>query len=84
MCAGGGMADTGDLKSPEGDFVRVRIPLCAPIFISRKEMIFMKRTKEDEILMLKVRIAHVVSRGYYEDCPGVLKKLERKLRNLTA
>ena len=44
----------------------------------------MKRTKEDEILMLKVRIAHVVSRGYYEDCPGVLKKLERKLRNLTA
>ena len=44
----------------------------------------MKKTKEQEKLMLEVRIAHIKSRGYYEDCPGVLKKLERKLRNLTA
>ena len=44
----------------------------------------MKRTREQEILMLKVRIAHITSRGYHEDCPGVMKKLERKLRNLTA
>jgi hypothetical protein len=38
--------------------------------------------KENEILLLKVRINNIKARGKYMDCPGVLRKLERKLMRL--
>ena len=38
--------------------------------------------KENEILLLKVRINNIKARGKYMDCPGVLHKLERKLMRL--
>ena len=41
-----------------------------------------RKMKEKEILLLKVRINNIKARGKYIDCPGVLKKLERQLRNL--
>ena len=38
--------------------------------------------KENKALLLKVRINNIKARGKHVDCPGVLKKLERQLRNL--
>lgn len=41
-----------------------------------------RKMKENEILLLKVRINNIKARGKYMDCPGVLRKLERKLMRL--
>lgn len=38
--------------------------------------------KENKALLLRVRINNIKARGKHVDCPGVLKKLERQLRNL--
>lgn len=39
-------------------------------------------TKEQKRMVLIARLNHVKSRGKYLDCPGVVKKLERQIRNL--
>ena len=39
-------------------------------------------TKEQELTKLKVRLNTIKARGKDEDCPGVRRKIERKIRNL--
>lgn len=41
-----------------------------------------RKMKENEALLLKVRINNIKARGKYMDCPGVIRKLERKLKRL--
>ena len=73
------MADTGDLKSPGGDSVRVRIPLPAPSKL--KEVIHM--TKDQKKKVLEVRLNNVKARGKHLENPGVVQKIERQIRNLS-
>ncbi len=38
---------------------------------------------EDKKMLLMTRLNKVRSRGKSEDCPGVVRKLERQIRNLS-
>ena len=38
---------------------------------------------EDKKMLLEARLKKVKSRGKCEDCPGVVQKLERQIRNLS-
>ena len=40
-------------------------------------------TKAEKKMLLEIRLNNIKSRGKYMDCPGVAKKLERKIRNLS-
>lgn len=40
-------------------------------------------TKEQKKLILINRLNKVKSKGKYTDCPGVVRKLERQIRNLS-
>jgi hypothetical protein len=40
--------------------------------------------KEKELIVLKARLSNLISRGKSIECPGVRRKLERKVRNLEA
>ena len=40
-------------------------------------------TKEDKLKVLEVRLNRVKSQGKHIDCPGVVRKLERQIRNLS-
>ena len=39
-------------------------------------------TKEEKKLILRTRLNKVKSAGKHIDCPGVVRKIERQLRNL--
>ena len=40
-------------------------------------------TKTEKKLLLETRLNKVKSKGKHIDCPGVVRKLERQIRNLT-
>jgi len=39
-------------------------------------------TNAEKKMLLETRLKSVKARGKSEDCPGVVKKLERQIRNL--
>lgn len=39
-------------------------------------------TKAEKKMILEVRLNNILSRGKQFDCPGVMKKLQRQIRNL--
>ena len=39
-------------------------------------------TKEEKKMLIQTRLNNIRARGKQFDCPGVVKKLERQLRNL--
>lgn len=39
-------------------------------------------TNKEKAMLIKVRLNTIRARGKQFDCPGVVKKLERQLRNL--
>lgn len=39
-------------------------------------------TKAEKKMVLEVRLNNLMSRGKQHDCPGVMKKLQRQIRNL--
>jgi hypothetical protein len=39
-------------------------------------------TNTEKLQILKIRLNTVKARGKYLDCPGVVQKLERQIRNL--
>lgn len=56
----------------------VRFSYYAPTNLRRKHM-----TREQKKQVLEVRLNNVKARGKHTENPGVVRKLERQLRNLT-